>query len=115
MRTLAIKEGYLLVEYSEPYQLDPCITLIKEIGEICRREGLPKVLCDVRGMMGKINILDSFQLAVTGAGAFRGLQLAGVYRQEDIDPFAETVIRNRGGNVRVFSDIERAKEWLRVE
>ncbi len=115
MKTLEIRKDYLYVEYSEPYQFETCLALIQEISDASRREGQHKILCDVRGMPGKIPVTDSFQLAVAGAGAFRGLQLAGVYRQEDIDPFAETVIQNRGGKVRIFGNLAKAKEWLGVE
>ena len=89
--------------------------MIHEIAKTSQSEGLSKVLCDVRNMTGKIPVLDSFQLAVTGIGKFRGLRVAGVYRDEDIDPFVETVISNRGGDVRIFSNFEEAKAWLGVE
>lgn len=115
MKILEVRKDYLFVEYSEPYQFEVCLALIEEIAQTSKREGLRKALCDVRGMTGKIPVLDMFRLAVAGASAFRGLQLAGVYRREDIDPLAETVIQNRGGNVRVFGDMKEAKEWLGVE
>jgi len=115
MKTLEVRESYLFVEYSEPYQFDVCLALIQEIAETSKREGLDKVLCDVRGMTGKIPVMNSFQLAVAGAGAFLGLQVAAVYRKEDIDPFVETVIVNRGGRVRIFSDMKSAKQWLGVD
>jgi hypothetical protein len=115
MKILTVRESYLFIEYSEPYQLGVGIALIQEIAETSRHAGLHKVLCDVRGMLGKIPVMEIFQLAVAGASAFRGLQVAGVYRKEDIDPFAEAVIQNRGGNVRIFSSIAKAKEWLSVE
>ncbi|HEX2697254.1 MAG TPA: hypothetical protein VHM28_06055 [Anaerolineales bacterium] len=115
MKTLEAKEGYLFAQYTDDYRMGACLDFMKGIAEACRREGLSKALCDVRGMMGKIDIVDSFQLAVAGVLIFDGIQLAGVYRREDMDLFAETVIRNRGGNVRLFSDIESAKQWLGVE
>ena len=115
MKTLDVKEGYLFAQYTDDYETRACFDFMRGIAETCKREGLSKALCDVRGMPGKISIVDSFQLAVAGALIFDGIQLAGVYRREDIDLFAETVIRNRGGNVRLFSDIESAKAWLGVE
>ncbi len=115
MKTLSVRKDYLFVEYSEPYKFGVCLALIQEIADTCIRDELRKILCDVRGMTGKISVIDSFQLAVAAASAFRGLQVAGVYRQEDIDPFVETVVINRGGNVHMFSDIESAKAWLGME
>lgn len=115
MKTLELKNDYLFAQYTDAYELEPCLAYMQDIAEACRREAVTKVLCDVRGMQGKISVMDSFQLAVAGAVAFRGLQLAGVYRREEMDLFAETVIRNRGGNVRVFGDMDEAKAWLGVE
>ena len=89
--------------------------MILEIARTAKRVGLHKVLCNVRDMMGKISFIDSFQLSVMAASAFQGLQVAGVYRQKDIDTFVEIVVQNRGGNIRMFSKIEKAKEWLGVE
>jgi hypothetical protein len=115
MKTIVTKRDHLFVEYSGTYELRACLALMREIADTCRRESIPRVLCDVRGMLGEISIWDGFQLAVTGAEAFRGLQLAGVYWAEDLDSLPELVIQNRGGNVRVFRSIEEAKAWLGVE
>ena len=70
---------------------------------------------DVSEMSGKMSTMDRFRLGVEGAAIFRNLaQVAIVYRQQEMNRFAETVGINRGGRVRVFGDLDTAMKWLGV-
>lgn len=116
MKQIIPRQDHLFVEYSEPYELDTFIALIQEVAGICRREKFTKVLVDVRGMAGKISAIERFKLGVAGADAFRAVaQVAIIYRQEEMNWFAETVGVNRGANVRIFSKPDEASKWLGVE
>jgi hypothetical protein len=60
-----------------------------------------------------IGAFDKYEIGVQLAGtADRRLILAVVARAEEVDHFFETVARNRGGAVRVFSDEAAALQWL---
>ncbi len=115
MKKIENKGNYLSVKYSEPYQLESFIALIKEVAETCRAQNCTNVLVDARRMPGKIGTMDRFQVGVAGAEAFRGLaKVAVVYRKEEMNWFAETVGVNRGARVRVFSDLSQAVNWLGI-
>lgn len=115
MKKIEDHENYLQVHYSEPYQLDTFIALIKEVAETCRAMNCTKVLIDIRRMSGKVGTMDRFQIGVAGAEAFRGLaKVAVLYRREEINQFAENVSVNRGANVKGFSNLDKALKWLDV-
>jgi len=65
-------------------------------------------------MDGKVSILDRFELGVLVVRKLRGTirKAASVYRAQEIKKFAEDVAVNRGGNMRTFSDLEAALQWL---
>ncbi len=62
--------------------------------------------------------MERYELGVHGAelqrGIGRGIAFAVVGNEPMVDPerFAETVGRNRGAHVRVFTDIDDAVEWV---
>jgi hypothetical protein len=116
MKTIQNQGPYLLVKFTDPYQLDQLVELMKEVGAVCRGENLSKVLVDLHEMPGKVSTMDRFQLGVEGANIFRGLaKVAVVYRKSEMNWFAETVSKNRGASVRVFSETDEAMKWLDVK
>jgi hypothetical protein len=88
-----------------------------EIFDAALAKGLSKVLVDVRKLEGRLGILDSY-LAVTDV--FQRLRGKGMRKAAIVDQqissirgwFIETLARNRGFNLRVFTDQEEAVEWL---
>ncbi len=115
MKQIIARENHLFVEFSEPYELQTCIDLMQEISEICRRDNITKVLGDIRNMPGRISAIDRFKLGIAGADIIRRARVAIVYRKEDLNWFFETVIVNRGANVRVFDNTEEASKWLGID
>lgn len=110
------KGEYLYVKYTKPYELASFIALMKEVADACHQQDVHKVLVDVRGMTGKIKFAERFQVGEAGAELFRGVAQVGiVYRKEEINWFAETVGVNRGANVRIFAEMEKARKWLGIK
>jgi hypothetical protein len=71
------------------------------------------VLVDATHGRSPIGAFDKFEIGVQLAStADRRLILAVVARAEEVDHFFETVARNRGGAVRVFTDEATALQWL---
>ena len=115
MKTIQPLDNYLFVKYTEPFELDEFLALIREVADVCRNKSRARVLVDVSEMSGKMSTMDRFRLGVEGAAIFRNLaQVAIVYRQQEMNRFAETVGINRGGRVRVFGDLDTAMKWLGV-
>ncbi len=115
MKLIEGRKGYLYVEYSEPYQFNNLIALMKEVLVVCETESYQKFLVNISGMTGKVAPMERFELAVKGAGLFQYKgKYAFVYRKEEINHFAETVGANRGLNARIFSSMDEAMKWLGV-
>ena len=80
----------------------------------------PKVLVDVRRLEGRLRILDNYLLVTELFEKLRGkgLRKAAIVDRRDPsirDWFLETVARNRGFNLRIFSDPREALDWLEQE
>lgn len=116
MKIVENQGEYLFVKFTDPYQLDTIVELIKEAAAACVEENLSRALVDFREMPGKISTADRFQLGVEAASAMRGLlKVAVVYRRSEMNWFAETVAKNRGANLRIFSEMDEAIKWLDVK
>ena len=115
MKLIEGRNGYLYVEYSEPYQFKKLIALMKEVLVVCETESYQKFLVNISGMTGKVATMERFELAMKGVSLFRFKgTYAIVYRKEEINRFAENVGANRGLNALMFSDMDEALKWLGV-
>jgi len=78
-----------------------------------KSEDIWRVLLDATGVSTAPSTIGRFELGVELArAADRRMSLAVVGRPEMVDHFFETVARNRGGSVRVFTDEADALHWL---
>ena len=115
MKLIEGRNGYLYVEYSEPYQFNKLIDLMKEVRVVCETESYQKFLVNISGMTGRVTTMERFELALKGVSLFQFKgKYAIVYRKEEINRFAENVGANRGLNARIFSDMDEALKWLGV-
>jgi hypothetical protein len=73
----------------------------------------PNLLIDIRGIDGRLGVLETFNL-VSSHPSIQGVRAAIVDRPEYNSwfEFYETVSVNRGYHNKVFTDIEKAIEWL---
>lgn len=115
MKAIERKHGYLLIEYDEPFKLNEVIALIQEVGQICRQEGYSKVLADLSRAPSEISTMDGFKLGLAGAGSLSGVAKTAVVSRSRLVRFVENVGVNRGGNVRMFSELDKAMAWLDIE
>ena len=115
MKQIEGRNGYLYVEYSEPYQFNNLIDLMKEVITFCKTENHQKFLVNIVNMTGKVSAMERFELATKAVLLFQYKgKYALVYRKEEINRFAENVSVNRGLNARIFSDMDEAMKWLGV-
>lgn len=72
-----------------------------------------RVLADIRGVEGRLGVLETFNMVSTYP-CIPGLRVAILDRPEDKSwsDFYETASVNRGYDNRVFTDLEKAVEWL---
>lgn len=116
MKKIEQRDGYIYVEYDEEYSIEAFVSTSKQVFDLCQKGNYKKVLVNVTNMPGKVRTFQRFEIGVQGSLIFRNLiKVAVLYRQEEIDWFAETVSKNRGLNAKIFSKLDEAIEWLEVE
>lgn len=87
------------------------------IATTCLEQKLPRALADARLQTGDLSILEWHELAAGFESRWPpGLRLAVIDLPERVKPdrFMETTARNRGIDVRVFTDVAQALSWLRA-
>lgn len=110
------KEAYVRFDYTGEFSQAVGKQCIDAMVEACSQLQLSKALLDCRKMTGEIQILESFMVAEYG-GKMRGFlsKTALVGREDQMlpDNFVENVAVNRGVNLKIFTDIEDAIDWLK--
>ena len=111
--TVTEADGFLRLTLRGPgTRANLLITLQRIIAETQSRK-IWQVLLDATAAHSLVGAFDKFEIGVELArAADRRLRLAVVARVEVVDHFFETVARNRGGAVRVFTDEAAACLWL---
>jgi hypothetical protein len=109
-------EDRLHITFSGPFSVEAGKKSIDAMVAACKREGSTKVLFDCRPMTGVLQVLDRFDMGEYGASTIpHFVKVAMLGREDQIlpDKFFETVARNRGLLLAVFSEIDEAIAWLR--
>ena len=110
------KETYIRFDFTAEFSEAVGKQCVDAMVETCSQLRVFKALLDCRKMTGEIKILESFNV-VTYGGKMRGLlsKLALVGREDQMFPdnFVENVAVNRGINLKLFTDLEGAKDWLK--
>jgi hypothetical protein len=107
--------GYLAARYIGQYTMAAVWEKFELIAEQCERASKDKLLIDFTRGQAEIQFADRYFLGERSeVFALHRLKVAVVATREHIDPekFAELVARNRGVNVRVFTELQAAVEWL---
>lgn len=111
------KQAYLNVNFTGKFGLDASKRVIDSIIQACSTSDRSAVLLDVRSMTGSLPLLDRYQVVVYGQKMIGKVsKIALVRRQEAAAPdlFTEMVARNRGINLKLFTDIKLAVAWLKA-
>jgi hypothetical protein len=106
---------YLVARFIGPGTPAEASRQFESIAEHCKRANKNKLLLDFTEASGKISLAERYFFAEKARiFAQYGLKVAGVDKPEQLDPkrFCELVAWNRGVNIRAFTDIKSAEEWL---
>jgi hypothetical protein len=87
--------------------------LFQPLVDACATHKCDKALIDARDLQVNMDTLEMFQagedvVSVTS----KGLRTAILAREDMLDRFFEDVAVNRGAIVKVFTDLETARDWL---
>ena len=110
------EEGFIRATYTGEFSVKTSKRTIDRILEACPGQGPCIVLLDCRKMTGKLPLLDRYQVAVYGdkmVGKVSRMALVRTQETAPPDRFTETVARNRGMNLKIFTNIDQAIEWLK--
>jgi hypothetical protein len=111
--TVSKADGFLRVALRGPGTRANMLGTLQRVIAETKSQNIWRVLLDMTQGQSLVGALDKFELGVQLAGtADRRMVLAVVARPEAVDHFFETVARNRGGAVRVFTDPAAALQWL---
>lgn len=108
------REGYL-EGVGSPKTAQGVMQAIPHIAEAMAETGCHKVLVDFTTAEGPVSLMERLEMAeVLAATTPRTMKLAAVVTRQQLDPqrFGETIARNKGVNMRVFLDRDRALRWL---
>ena len=109
------KKKYICFKITGEYTEQEDFNRIKEIGIITKRNGYSAILVDVRNLNYKFDTSKRFTLSEYWAKICMDVGIistAILGSKGIIDPFTETVVANRGGNLRLFIDKKDAIHWL---
>ena len=115
------KNGYVIAVLAGVRTPETLVAAASETTTFCRDRGHTRLLINLRRMSGGLDTMQTFEVAghgIPNQKHVRDLVRSAILdHTENIDRirFFETVAINRGLNVKVFDDKERAIEWLLVE
>src|SRR5262245_21451260 len=120
MALLQIEEmpGYLAARFTGAGAPGEASQQFELIAEQCRRAKSNKLLIDITGYAVKASLADRFYAGERFRIFARyGIQVAFVCTLDQVDPqrFGELAARNQGVNLRTFTDLPSAEEWLLKE
>lgn len=104
------------VTVTGPASLDAFVALITGMADETRRRGDRRVLVDLLGVQGELKFTDHFQMGTQAAQHLRHLdKLASVVPPERITHTSEKVAVKQGFQLRVFTSLDEAVQWLAAE
>jgi hypothetical protein len=111
-----VEDGVLHVRLSGKFPrelLKKGQNLFQPLIDACSAHNLKKALIDARDLDVDFDTTALFRAGKDAAFLTRiGLRIALVAREDMRDTFFDTVVFNRGGDVRVFTDMDTARDWL---
>lgn len=109
------KVDYLLIRVSGVLSYENESQLDSEIARVSEVHGIRRVLIDLRRVEGEMTAAEAYQLAteIPKPGLLRKEALVDVSEHSFTNYLFGLVASNRGLNIRNFTDIDKAEDWLR--
>lgn len=113
-----IGENYLYFKFTEPETLESCKLEAIATIQLLKKYGLRKVITDNSLKTSFLKTFDEYELTkfYEEEKFYRHISSAAVvFSPDNIDQmkFWQTASRNRGLNVKIFSNIEDAELWIK--
>ena len=112
--TILEDKGIILVESFGTISVEEIRSSLDQVIKIQQETGLKKLLVDGTKERSLPETFPLYEFSEDLAKSLRGTQIAvitSLFTHEDLS-FMETVIANRGGQIKVFDDYDEAVIWL---
>lgn len=109
------KEAYVLVEFSGTFSVEAGKRCVDRMDAACEEYDRSKVLLDCRGLTGNMDIFDRFKVTEYGTSQHRHFRRLALLALEEMvlpDRFIENVAVNRGMDLKIFTELDEAEQWL---
>ena len=116
--TIREKAGYLHFLVTGENSPETVRGYLSEIAKTCQERNCPTVLIEENLQGPGLGLLDIFQISSQGSNQawphVRRIAYVDANREHSAADmkFAETVASNRGLNIRLFSNVQEAEQWL---
>jgi len=113
--TYDLKPDHLIARFGGQGQAEEIPLQFQAIVEQCNQAGLRRALIDISAVQVKLTFMDRVRMAENGVIFARsGIRLAFVGLPEQAHPerIGELMAQNRGVDVKIFTDIQVAEDWL---
>ena len=112
-----IRTKYVYIEATGPQDLRTNIKIAETAIKECVAAGLERALVNVQGMIGATGAIEDYELAkILDAWMAREVikKAALLERPEVFESalFLETALHNRGMELKAFTDMKQAEEWI---
>jgi hypothetical protein len=109
-------DRWLIIYGEGTHTLAWMIDIARATAELVQAERPDAVLFELSAANVDLSFIDRFRLGLAGAKYLDGAPFAFVADKALVDPgrFGEMVARNRGVDVRAFTERAPAEEWLRA-
>lgn len=112
------ENGYLSVVVHGERTFEMAIPLVLEIYQRALAENIYRLLVDIRDLQGRLEIMEGYDIVTSEFPKLRGSGFSKIAildresNEENGLTFFETLAKNRGFPVSVFTDRENAVAWL---
>jgi hypothetical protein len=116
--TIERKDDALLVKVTGKRSVEAVLAMSKDILKACAETGVKRVLVDVRHLEGQLKMMEAYDVVDQHFPKMRDRSIithAAIVDSREPKggrSFFETIAVNRGFALRVFTDADKALEWL---
>jgi len=108
----------IVLTFNETVTMEKIREAAPQVAKLCEEKECFRILNDMSSARIEISMVDAFQSpAIMDKSGITRITKRALVVPPDFDKseFLETVTRNRGHDLMVFNDIEKAKQWLLCE
>ena len=112
---------YLMIVVRGTRTRESIADLAKEVVRVSAERGATRVLVNITGMVGSLSILDDYEVVghemvslpvPPTHRTYPKTAIVDLPEHRERSDFFETAARNRGFNLRIFTAVDSAVEWL---